>query len=338
MHPLCVYFSLVSCQLQRKVAAPHRHHLSRRRDPYAAAPLPPPPPTVVDICDYETSQLFTLNGTFKVLAVVPRRTKSTVSLSVVSQNSPGSGISISSISISSISSRSIINSKHDVLFYLPSSSPPLSPYFPEMRTAQMFELAHVQPNRNIRASLRRSHQAPPLPSFGAASGFGGSSFGPRRCASPLTRQWMEAELFDRARYRAALRGPATTTAGAVHAALKQLTAAADGAPEPSAEEREEEDEDEDDVELPLAAAVLSPVERHFGECTVCYDLTPRGSFANFCFREFHIDAHSVQVRSLRARVLGTRNISNRGWIWGQLHPFDDSNLFAHQAFLHADVL
>jgi len=38
------------------------------------------------------------------------------------------------------------------------------------------------------------------------------------------------------------------------------------------------------------------VERHFGECTVCYDFIAKDAFANFCFKEFRIDADSLQVR------------------------------------------
>jgi len=305
VHPLRVYFSLVSCQRQREMAAPQPHHSSRRRGPYAA-PLPPPPaPTVVDICDDESSKRFISEGTLKVLAVVPRRAKSAASSSVVSQTSPGSG-----------SSSSVIDSKHDVLFYPPSSTstPPLPFFFPEMRTAQVYELAHVQPNRHVGASLRRSRQEASLPtrpsSFGA-----GAVFGVRHRTHPLTKQWMKAELFDRARYRTALRGPATGSAGATcTAATTPTVAAAADAPKPSTEDEDEEDEDDEEVELPLAATVLSPVEHYFGECTVCYDLIPTDSFANFCFREFHIDAHSVQVRSLRARAFRAHVYFNKGWI------------------------
>jgi len=130
----------------------------------------------------------------------------------------------------------------------------------EMRQANILELEHLQPNRHVSPSRVGQSSSPATAS-----------------ATSLIRQFMELELCDLKRYQAAMCGPVTTPAAG---------AAAVGEAPPSG----------DEVELPLAAAVLSPVERHFGECTVCYDFIAKDAFANFCFKEFRIDADSLQVR------------------------------------------
>ena len=130
----------------------------------------------------------------------------------------------------------------------------------EMRQANILELEHLQPNRHV-SPFRVGQSSSPATTS----------------ATSLIRQFMELELCDLKRYQAVMSGPVTTPAAG---------AAAAGEAPPSG----------DEVELPLAAAVLSPVERHFGECTVCYDFIAKDAFANFCFKEFRIDADSLQVR------------------------------------------
>ena len=130
-----------------------------------------------------------------------------------------------------------------------------------VRQASVLKLKHLQPNRQV--SPFRVGQS--------------SSSAATSATSRVRWQFMELELCDLKRYQAAMCGPVTTPAAAV------------GEAPPSG----------DEVELPLAAAVLSPVERHFGECTVCYDLIAKDAFANFCFKEFRIGADSSQVRNPR---------------------------------------
>ena len=130
-----------------------------------------------------------------------------------------------------------------------------------MRQASVLELEHLQPNRQVSPSR-----------VGQSSSSAATS-----ATTSIIRQFMELELCDLKRYQAAMCGPATTPAAAA------VGEAPSG----------------DEVELPLAAAVLSPVEHHFGECTVCYEFIAKDAFANFCFREFRIDADSLQVRSPR---------------------------------------
>ena len=130
-----------------------------------------------------------------------------------------------------------------------------------VRQASVLKLKHLQPNRQV--SPFRVGQS--------------SSSAATSATSRVRWQFMELELCDLKRYQAAMCGPATTPAAAA------VGEAPSG----------------DEVELPLAAAVLSPVEHHFGECTVCYEFIAKDAFANFCFREFRIDADSLQVRSPR---------------------------------------